>query len=128
MKKYSKVLFVALFIFTAMLITGCGGNKDNDLKDAAGTYKGTYVKLVGDDTKTEEEFSLVLKEDGTGTHNRNDYSFKVEWTLDGEKFTMKETFIGDPINYTGTLKDGNLQIYNGDPKDIWTYEYNYVKE
>ena len=41
---------------------------------------------------------------------------------------MEETFVGDPIVYTGTLKDGKLDIFNGDKDDIFTYEYVYVKE
>ncbi len=128
MKKYSKLLFVAVFLFAAVLITGCGG-KDNSMKDAAGTYEGTYTKLVGDDEKnTDEEFSLVLNEDGTGKHNRDGESYDVEWSLDGEEFTMKDKFMGLSIEYTGTLKDGKLQIYNGDPKNDFTYEYNYEKK
>ena len=128
MKKYSKILMVAVIALSVLLITGCGSKKD-EKKDAAGTYKGTYTKLVGDDTKnTDEEFSLELKEDGTGKHNRDGESYDVEWNIEGEKFTMKDKFGPLTIDYTGTLKDGKLQIYNGDPKDIWTYEYNYELE
>ena len=128
MKKYSKILMVAVLALSVLLITGCGSKKD-EKKDAAGTYKGTYTKLVGDDTKnTDEEFSLELKEDGTGKHNRDGESYDVEWNIEGEKFTMTDKFGPLPIDYTGTLKDGKLQIYNGDPKDIWTYEYNYELE
>ena len=128
MKKYSKILMVAVLALSVLLITGCGSKKD-EKKDAAGTYKGTYTKLVGDDTKnTDEEFSLELKEDGTGKHNRDGESYDVEWNIEGEKFTMKDKFGPLTIDYTGTLKDGKLQIYNGDPKDIWTYEYNYELE
>ena len=128
MKKYSKILMVAVLALSVLLITGCGSKKD-EKKDAAGTYKGTYTKLVGDDTKnTDEEFSLELKEDGTGKHNRDGESYDVEWNIEGEKFTMTDKFGPLTIDYTGTLKDGKLQIYNGDPKDIWTYEYNYELE
>lgn len=128
MKKYSKILLVSLIFVGVLFITGCGGKK-NDMKDAAGTYEGKYTKIVGDDTKnTGEEFSLVLNEDGTGKHNRDGESYNVEWTLDGEKFTMKDKFGPLTIDYTGTLKDGKLQIYNGDPTDLWTYEYNYEKK
>ena len=128
MKKHSKILFVALFLCATLLITGCGGKKDSK-KDVAGTYKGTYTKLVGDDTKnTDEEFSLELKEDGTGAHTRDGETYNVEWDIDGEKFTMKDKFGPLTIDYTGTLKDGKLQIYNGDPENIWTYEYNYEKQ
>ena len=131
MKKYSKILFVAVLLFAAVLITGCGGSKEKEsnLKDAAGTYEGIYGKFVGDEEHiTDEEFSLVLKEDGTGKHNRDGGSFDVEWSLDGENFTMKDKFGGLTIDYTGTLKDGKLQIYNGDPTNAFTYEYNYEKK
>lgn len=126
MKKFSKLLLVSVLFVSVLLVSGCG--KKDYKKDAAGTYEGTYTKLVGDDTKnTDEEFSLVLKEDGTGTHNRDGGSFNVEWDFDGEKFTLTDKFGALTIDYTGTLKDGKLQIYNGDPEDIWTYEYNYEK-
>lgn len=41
---------------------------------------------------------------------------------------MSETFIGDPIEYTGTLKDGKLDIFNGNPDDDFSCEYVYEKE
>lgn len=127
MKKYSKLFLVAILFVSVLLITGCGSKKD-EKKDAAGTYQGKYTKLVGDDTKnTEEVFSLVLNEDGTGKHNRDGESYNVEWSIDGEKFTMKDKFGPLTIDYTGTLKDGKLQIYNGDPTNDFTYEYNYEK-
>ena len=128
MKKSVRSLLVCLVLVACVFtITACG--KAN-LKDAAGTYTGKYTKLVGDDFEnrtTDEEFSLELKEDGTGTHNRDGASYKVEWKLDGESFTMKETFLGISIDYNGTLKDGKLDIFNGDSKDIFTMEYVYEK-
>lgn len=135
MKKSLKIaLLVAVAIVGLFALAGCGKEekkeeaKKQDLSAYAGTYEGQYTKLVGDTRKDEEEFSLELKADGTGVHNRDDYSFKVTWELDGENFKMTETFIGDPIIYTGTLKDGKLDIFNGDPDDIWTYEYVYEKQ
>jgi len=133
MKKSLK-LFLAIFI-VMIALTGCGSKKEEkennkvDLSAYAGTYVGEYTKLVGSDLKeTDKEFSLVLNADGTGQHNRNDYSFNVTWSVDGDKFEMKETFVGDPIIYTGTIKDGKLDIFNGDKEDIWTYEYVYHKK
>ena len=128
MKKYSKLLLVVVLFLSIILVTGSGGKKD-EKKDVAGTYEGKYTKLVGDSEKnTEEEFSLVLNEDGTGKHNRDGESYDVEWNIDGENFTMKDKFGPLTIDYTGTLKDKVLQIYNGDPKDTWTYEYYYEKK
>ena len=41
---------------------------------------------------------------------------------------MTEKFLGSTIDYTGTLKDDKLDIFNGDPDDMWTYEYVYKKD
>ena len=117
-------LLLALAVVT-VLLTACG---DSAMKAAAGTYVGQYTKVVGDDTQNQETFSLKLAEDGTGKHSRDGMEFNVTWTLEGETFTMKETFLGASIEYTGTLKDGVLDIFNGDPKNLLTYEYIYQKQ
>lgn len=133
MKKTLLTMLIGILLIGGLFIlTGCGENKEEeapkqDLSAYAGTYQGKYTKLVGDTKKVEEEFSLELKADGTGTHNRDDSSFNVTWSLDGENFKMSETFIGDPIEYTGTLTDGKLDIFNGDPTNDFTYEYVYEK-
>ena len=125
MKKF-KFLVALLAVVTVITLTGCG---KKDLSKYAGTYEGNYTKLVGDSTKnTDDKFSLDLKEDGTGKHNRDGMSFDVTWSVDGEKFTMEETFVGDPIEYEGTLKDGELHLYNGDKTNDFTYEYFYSKK
>ena len=122
--KNMMALLLVISLMTALL-TACG---DSALKAAAGTYVGQYVKLVGDDAKKNEKFSLSLLEDGTGKHSRDGMEFDVTWTLEGENFTMKETFVGEPITYTGTMQEGRLDIFNGDPESIWTYEYVYQKQ
>lgn len=125
MKKSFKLL-ITVFVLV-LIVTGCGkGN--NKLSDYAGTYQGEYTKLVGDDTKEESEFSLELKADGTGISKRNDAEYKLTWSLDGENFSMKETFLGMSIEYNGTLKDGKLDIFNGDKENLFTYEYVYTKK
>ncbi|MBQ1679233.1 MAG: hypothetical protein II062_06870 [Oscillospiraceae bacterium] len=133
--KHGKLLALLLcLLLTALLLAACGSltspaeTVNPAVRAAAGTYVGQYTKLVGSETKNEEVFSLTLKEDGTGVHARNDMEFKVTWTLEGESFSMKETFIGDPILYTGTLKDGVLDIVNGDPDTPFTYNYVYKKQ
>lgn len=125
MKLKSMMALLLVISLMAALLTACA---DSALKAAAGTYVGQYVKLVGDDAKKNEQFSLTLLEDGTGKHSRDGMEFDVTWTLEGETFTMKETFVGEPILYTGTMQEGRLDIFNGDPESIWTYEYVYQKQ
>ena len=137
MKKTLKLSLVIILLLSGLLFfTGCEkeeskkkDEKKTDLSTVAGTYTGQYTKLVGSTTKEyDEEFSIELKEDGTGVHNRNNSSYKLTWSLDGEDFKMTEKFLGSSIEYTGTLKDDKLDIYNGDPDDRWTYEYVYKKD
>lgn len=126
MKTIKLTALVLILVLLTTLLAACA---ENPLKAASGTYVGKYTKLVGDDTKEEDDpFSVTLKDDGTGTSARKGAVYQITWTLEGEKFTMKETFMGLSIDYTGTLKDGNLDIFNGDPTDIWTYEYVYAKQ
>lgn len=133
-KKICSILLALMLVFA---LAACSGGDKDDAKDAdtvkpedvAGVYEGQYTKFVGDPDSAKDDsepFSLELNADGTGTHNRDDMSFDVTWEIDGENFTMKETFVGDPIVYTGTLKDGHLNIFNGDPEDDFTCEYVYV--
>ncbi|MBQ3900720.1 MAG: hypothetical protein II736_03250 [Clostridia bacterium] len=126
-----------LLIFVMILTLAACGKKDGKeadgakidpaMAEVAGSYEGVRLKMVGDDALIDEEFSVELKADGTGTSTRDGDTYKMTWTLDGEKFTMKETFAGMSIDYTGTLVDGVLDIFNGDPTDSFTYEYVYQK-
>lgn len=131
-----------LFLIVIILIIGIGiflYKFNNRLNAYSGTYQGTYSKFVGNDEKDNESFSLVLNKDGTGIHYRNGGAFDVKWNIKGEEFTMTETIMGVNasdarqtttailIDYKGTLKEGKLDIYNGDPDNSTTYEYLYEK-
>lgn len=125
MKKIAKYIGIILCVaMVAGLLAACGGSDS----PAVGKWEGKYTKYVGDDEKnTSEDFSLVLKAGGKGVSTRDGLDLNVTWTLDGEDFTMTETFLGIKIEYTGTLKDGVIDIFNGDPDDAFTCEYVYEK-
>ena len=148
MKKALAILLALTLLLSVGLLAACkkdDGAKDDPQTTAAptddateptaipadsafiGTWVGSYTKMVGGESKNEETFSLTLNADGTGKHARDDYEFNVTWTQDGDTITMNETFIGDPIVYTGSVNDGELRLFNGDPTDRWTYEYVYQK-
>lgn len=123
-----KLLVLTLAALMLLALGACGKKEPTPQELAAGTYKLVHCKFVGDDEwQTEEGVYLVLNADGTGTSTRSDETYKMTWTVEGEKFTMKETFMGITLDYTGTLKDGELHTYNGDPADPLTYEYVYAK-
>lgn len=128
MKKTLKLLLVLVAVVGVFGLTGCGKKKD-DLSKYAGTYEGEYSKFVGDaeDAKSTEAFSLELKADGKGVHNRDGASYDVTWSIDGENFKMTEKFLGT-IEYNGTLKDGKLVLYNGEATNPFTYQYVYNKK
>ncbi len=125
MKAAKLLALILVLTLLAALLTACGNTA---MTAAAGTYEGQYLKLVGDETKIEDPFSLTLKADGTGTHSRDGLEYSVTWTLEGETFTMAEKFLGITNDYTGTLKDGALHLYNGDPSYDFTYEFFYQKK
>ena len=105
-----------------LLLSACGGGDS-----AAGIYRGQYTKTDGVEHR-HAVFSLELRDDGTGIHSRNGLEIEVVWTRDGRDFSMTETYQGMELHYTGTLTDGTLDIFNGEPADPWTCEYVYEKE
>ena len=122
-----KSLLCALVIMVGItILTGCG---KKDLSSYAGTYTLEYEKYVGDpDTaKDTEAWTIVLNEDGTGKSNRDGASYNVEWSMDGENVTVTEKFIGT-IEYNGTIKDGKLDLFNGDKTKDITLEAVFNKE
>ena len=124
-----KILSIICAFVIVLSLAGCGSKESLD--KYVGKYKGEYTKLVGDTDEnkvTDEEFSLELKKDGTGVSNRGGENYDIKWSLDGEKFTMTETFMGISLEYTGTLKDNKINIYNGDPTNDFTVLYVYNKE
>ncbi len=128
------LLLVVLLL--AVSLIAC--QKDKEKEDApeatnpdAGTYAGEYGKWVGadePDSMEDDPFSMDLNADGTGVFHRDGNDFNLTWTLDGTSIAIKETFLGMTNEYTGTLENGKLHIFNGDPENPFTYEYMLVKE
>ena len=126
MKKSLKTLLAVFVLVSVFALSGCG---KKDLSSYVGSYKGEYTKMVIDTEKnTDEEFSVELKSDGTGVSRRNGAEYNITWSIDGENFKMTERFGPLTIDYNGTLKDGKLDIFNGDKEQPATYEYIYNKQ
>lgn len=123
--KIIKLLILSALIFAITLLAGCA---ESPMELASGTYVGQYSKLVGEDVKDETAFSLILNADGTGLHSHDGSEFEIRWTLKDERVTVQESFLGLTVDYTGTLKDGRLELFNGDPGKASTAEYVYQKK
>lgn len=121
-----KIILIALACVMLLSVVSCGNSA---MKEAAGTYAGVKTKFVGDSewVTDDDPFSLELKADGTAVSKKGDYEYEATWTLDGENFTLKEKFLGLTNEYTGTLKDGEIDIFNGDPANELTCEFIYKK-
>ena len=123
MKKLGKlpIFLLLILVLVASVLEGCSSDPR---KDAAGTYKGEYVKRVGQDADqaSREDFTLKLKSDGTGMLSRGGAENPVTWTLEGEEFAMRETAPEGERDYTGTLEGGRLDLFRGDPADPDTEE------
>ena len=122
-----KSLFLMVFVMLGVLfITGCG----KDLSKYAGTYKLEYSKYVGDPetAKNQEEWTVVLDKNGTGTSPRDGSTYNVEWSIKDDNITLKEKFMGISNDYNGTIKDGKMDIFNGDKTKDITLEAVFNKE
>ncbi|MBR6917485.1 MAG: hypothetical protein IKN38_04805 [Clostridia bacterium] len=115
-----KIIVAVLALVMVLALVSCGNSA---LKDAAGTYGNGQTKFVGDEEWQDTDDVFVLNDNGKGVHKSGDYEYELEWNLEGENFTMKETFLGLTNDYTGTLKDGKLDMFNGDPNNELTCEY-----
>lgn len=100
-----------------------------EMQAAAGEYKRLYIKMVCSETKEDqEEAKLILNADGTGTSYRDDLEIKIkEWSINGTEFKMTEKFLGT-IDYVGTIENGTISVFNGDPEKPMTYEYVFAKQ
>lgn len=122
MNTLKKIALVFTITFGIFVFTACG---KKDLSTYAGTYEKEYEKYVGspETTKnTEDDWTVVLNADGTGKSNRDDESYDAEWSIDGDNFKFTEKFGPIKNEYTGTLKDGKIDMFNGDPNNDMTLE------
>lgn len=145
MKKVFALLLAALLVLSAVGFVGCANGKDNkDGKDATAAPNadgsdeggaktealGTFVSVkhkFNADTEWVEDtgWELELNADGKGVSRRDNLELAVTWELNGEDITVTESSINE---YTGTLKDGELSLFNGDPANDLTCEYIFNRK
>lgn len=122
----NSLLMISLVLISILFITGCG----SDLSKYAGTYKLEYTKYVGDPetSKNTEDWTIILDKNGKGKSNRDGASYDVEWSIKSDDVIVTEKFAGISNEYNGTLKDGRLDIFNGDKTNDITLEAVFNKQ
>ena len=137
MKKMFKRVGAFALIAAILISTGCAKKEEKKVEEKVDTskYVGTYVleysKFVGDpetSKDTSDIYVLTLNEDGTGVQERNGYEFNVTWKVKKDEIIIEEKFAALVNEYKGTLEDGILDVFNGDPDDDLTCEFVYKKK
>jgi hypothetical protein len=117
-----KIISCALIIMICLfIVTGC----KSAMAKVSGTYTLEYSKYVGDpdSAKSTETWTLELKEDGSGSSNRNGLVYNVKWELNEKDITVFE----QNFTYKGTVEDNRLDLFNGDKTMSITKEYVFKK-
>lgn len=103
MKK--RVLAFVLAVVMVLSLTACGKGISVDGKYTCYSVNGAAPS--GDQW-------IQLEKSGKGTMH-DEFDFSMEWSMIGDMFTAKVSFLGETSQMNGKLKDGVLEVdYNGD--------------
>ena len=122
--KRSKLYFItAILLIFVFIISACTSNKVMD--SAKGTYNFVYEKgpLI---SSTEFDYQFILDGYGGGEYIHKGSTHKVKYKLEGTTINLTDTITG--IKYTGTLQNGELHIYDGNPNGLNVTEFLYQKQ
>ena len=122
--KRSKLYFITVILLIyVFIISACSSNKIMD--GAKGTYNFVYEKgpLI---SSTEFDYQFILDGYGGGEYIHKGSTHKVKYKLEGTTINLTDTITG--IKYTGTLQNGELHIYDGNPNGLNVTEFLYQKQ
>ena len=117
--KFKKKSIILIYVIASIFVlSACssGGGKDG----AEGTYYFVYEKgpLFVKDNK---DYSIVLYGNGKGEYNREGNKHKLKYTFNNPDIEIMDNMTG--IKYKGTVSDGDLLFYDGDPDDPTVSEF-----
>lgn len=119
--KNKKIVLVILSLLFVFSLAACG--KSGKAEDPnIGTYVLTDEKFTDGSGKISQEWTITLNADGTGKASRSVES-DVTWSVDGEALKLTEKMMGIKLDYEGTIKDGVIQLMDGN-----TRMYVFTKE
>ena len=123
MRRSRLYFIIAISIFFVFIISACSSNKVMD--GAKGTYDFVYEKGPIY-SSTEYDYQFILDGYGGGEYIHKGSTHKVKYKLEGTTINLTDTITG--IKYNGTLQNGELHIYDGNPTSINVTEFLYQKQ
>lgn len=123
MKKIQRVGVIAvIFALMFMCVSSCTQKTPDG---ARGTYIFVYEKgpLF---SSTDLDYQFILDGYGGGEYIHKGSTHKVKYKLEGTTINLTDTITG--IKYNGTLQNGELHIYDGNPTSVNVSEFLYQKE
>ena len=117
-------LMLAMITVLVFCMTACSGGGEPD--GAQGEYLFEWEKLAVI-TRTDYDYKFILDGHGGGEyhHKGSVHKIKYEYQTSGD-INIKDTITG--IKYNGTLINGELHIYDGDPNSDMVSEFMYKKQ
>ena len=115
-------LFMAILLTMGLCFAACSKTADA----AGGTYYFVWEKL-STITNTTYDYKFVLDGFGGGEyhHKGSVHKIKYEYQSNGD-INIKDTITG--IKYNGTLINGELHLYDGNPDSLTVSEFLYRKQ
>lgn len=116
MKKFISILVITIIVLSALAFTACGGggSSDEDLANSkyVGTWTNTSISFGEASGELDDEFTIVLNDDGTGKIVSGDETWDFTWKLTSDGFKtdgdMKMTFTDDGDNIKSTILGADL--------------------
>ena len=109
MKRNLAILMSVIMVMSCILLTACGSKGGSDLSDSkyVGTWKFTKVALKDESEEFTDDYTLILKGDGTGQFISEESTSNVTWELTKDGFKTKGdtklTFTDDGDNIKAKL-------------------------
>ena len=119
---------ICLLLVCFMLLIGCG---KNEVLSHEGVYKLVYTKYVGDKDKENNidmTNKITLNSDGTGISVHDGVDHNITWSIDGINIKILESHTESILEYSGTLENNKLDIFDGNKSNSLTKELVYQKE
>ena len=124
MKRKRGIIVLLVVIVMAAFFTGCGPKTDS----AAGKYVLEEEHMAIFTKNDFEGYYYNLDSKGGGEYVHKGSTHKVKYTYNAK---TGEIYISDKntgINYNGTLINGELHIYDGNPESFTVSEFWFIRE